>query len=83
MKKRVNVTQKDISEGLREDCFACPIAQAVRRVIGPCRWFAVGNLDVWFGAIPVSLPVEAKKFINRFEGYQKVEPFSFEMEVPN
>jgi len=61
---KIKVTQKDIEKGLRSSCYYCPIYIVYRPDDKRDRY---------------ELPKEARKFIKRFDHYQPVEPFSFEI----
>lgn len=81
---RVDVTQDDIAAGQQCSSFACPIALAARRVLKdpfPC---VGGNVllteDANDGRLP--LPPAARAFIRRFDHAETVEPFSFELTLP-
>jgi hypothetical protein len=82
----VEVTQKHINKGLRNDCRRCPIALALKDaglsdvvvmrsivLIHPRR----GSQYRYSCALPTSV----SQFIESFDSIQGVEPFSFELEV--
>lgn len=78
----VSVTAEDIASGKRYDCEACPIALAVRRVIGPLDIFVcreIGRESIGIHPVP-ALP-EAKAFMDAFDNGEAVAPFSFQLEV--
>ena len=85
--KTINVTQQDIDKGAPCDSESCPIALAVLRAtesdggaFGP--EVAVGPLRVEIGALgEFRLPPVATKFRRRFDAGERVEPFSFEIEL--
>jgi len=76
----IEVTQDDIERGVVADCFRCPIANAVRDVLGPDAVVRVECDFMDIGAKTVKLPIEAMKFIEAFDAEESVEPFSFEVE---
>lgn len=80
---KVEVTAEDIAAGVPSDCQECPIALALKRagVIEPAvakTWFLAGK-----GADMVNLPPLGWSFVIEFDNGRKVEPFSFEIDVPN
>ena len=92
MKITVSVTQEDIERG-REGGFIaqnCPIARALRRARFPDATVGLQFLGdfpdyvVHFqkGGRFRSLPESAQQFAFEFDIGRSVEPFSFELEVP-
>lgn len=86
MIEKITVTQDDI----REACFRrdaedydehceCPIAQAVRRTHPD--WEVLVTYIDGGGQVIINLPLEAQRFIRRFDHEQPVEPFEFEIEI--
>ena len=97
-KVTIEVTDDDISEGVPLLMYSCPIALAAKRinlakVVSVGGHFAyvvsVGGHFVYvrngYSSYPaiVMLPIEAIDFISAFDSNQPVEPFSFEIEVPD
>lgn len=84
-KIRVNVTQKDINEGVAKDCEACPIARALMRAVKRLGATKVmigrGVWDVEFADPSKSLwgymPGEAKQFVSDFDRGYSVLPGRF------
>ena len=78
MKKIINITAKDIKNGKRQDCSACPIALAATRAF---------KIKMGCGAMILSgdevktpnyyLPIKAMRFIKDFDGGKTVAPFKF------
>lgn len=97
MKVNVNVTQKDIDNGMDNNGFLCPISLALRRRINN-RSFVPSTkkslIRIYRGhwtnphcqlvAMPpdVVLPEKATKFINKFDEHETVKPFSFSIDIP-
>ena len=82
MKYTINVTQEDIKLGVPTDECKCPIALACRRAIGmPVR---VDAYAITVSGVTCCLPNEVDSFIQAFDtvGRRAVEPFSFEIELP-
>jgi hypothetical protein len=87
LQKRVliSVTQKDIDEGRINDCVRCPIAQACSRTFG--REYFVTGIDAQPMRTPQGwatrrLPRSARRFIQSYDRFRKVEPFRFYLENP-
>ena len=80
----VNVTQKDIDEGVAEDCYACPIALAAMRATG-CKGAGVSPyyLRLFYDNEEASyrLPRAAERFVLDFDEGKPVEPFSFTVTI--
>jgi hypothetical protein len=81
----VPVTQSDIDNGIRADCWQCPVALALWRVTG-WKWHISGYT---VGAFPIArkqalcdLPLPVWEFIDRFDTDKTVLPFEFRMQVP-
>lgn len=80
----VNVTEEDIKEGIKEDCWRCPIARAINRAL-PDGWVCdVSNYKVTLikNLCPVEvhpLPWVARGFISMFDSGNVVEPITFEL----
>lgn len=83
----VDVTQKDILNGLRGCRWHCPVALALQRV-WDCTAH-VGNTVAWRDDLPynkrVPLPNEVKDFVKNFDRYgiPGVGPIKFTLEVPD
>lgn len=86
MKKRIYVTKKNIEDGqavrLRcpNRCSTCPVTLALRK-----HWpKATSALSVWYkrsGGKKYPLPEIASRFIIRADLGERLEPFSFTVEV--
>lgn len=97
----VEVTEKDIADGLCSDAFGCPVALAIRRAIGiptpvpidqlmknPTVGVTGKNAYVWHehsvGDRPaIPLPKDAEAFVDDFDHQRTVQPFTFQIEIPN
>lgn len=82
----VTVTQEDIDKAERGTGWACPVARAMQRAGVPDpyagkMWLSQnGSLD---GADALcETPAEVATFIDRYDRYLPVEPFSFEIPDP-
>lgn len=84
----IDVTQKDIDNGIREDCVDCPIVLAARRATG--REFvmvAESVIDLFVGGYreknivaTAKMPRTAINFIADFDREKSVTPFTFTAE---
>lgn len=91
MKVTIDVMQDDIDNGEPGEGCACPVYLAIARAVPAADHFAVGVEHVHFydsaehdncvGA--ADLPGVAQGFIGRFDNAHSVEPFSFELDVPD
>lgn len=83
IKVPVEVTEEDITGGVRASACVCPIALALHRQ--GFRGHVVGDKDViadYAGneaIVRYDLPSSAQRFIKKFDTRRRVEPFSFEM----
>lgn len=86
MKYLVQVSTKDIQEGIKESCLFCPVAIAVNRAMKKTenlfsRAWLVGSNDLTFQGKKYSLPKAAVNAIADFDNGRLVAPFSFEIEI--
>lgn len=84
MIKTINVTQKHIDKGLRNNCQACPVALALREQT-PYVNCMLDSSSIFWGdkdATYSKVPYNVKTFIHNFDGIFGVEPFSFNIEMP-
>ena len=84
---KIEVTAEDIANGRRAHDNSCPVALAIGRTLHRENAVSVVSTDVQiFNAAPfaeveqATFPKEVTKFIKRFDGGKKVEPFTFEIE---
>lgn len=83
---KIEVTSRDISEGKRDNAESCPIALAclMAGLTSP-RVKSTEVLVIGFGfdlpGVNIPLPIEAQRFIARFDAGLKVEAFTFELPV--
>lgn len=80
----VQVTQKDINDGRRRDCYECPIARALKRVLRPGVYVAVKFSEFCLNTCSnnYKLPREACDFIDKFDDRLEVFPFKFTVDIP-
>jgi hypothetical protein len=87
MKHKIEVTQDDINNGIRNDCDRCPVALAISRALPACR-VSVYPDEVEIVRQPGVIsqhepPSEVTTFVNRFDNPSNIaviSPFSFEMD---
>jgi hypothetical protein len=83
----VQVTQEDIAQGLAGDCEECPIALAIYRALSATTGVRVGTGGVTLyrdhANAMLALPVAASRFICWFDHDDVVEPFEFELDIPD
>lgn len=89
MRVRIDVTEGDIARGARCVGTRCAVALAVRRAF-PEYGFVIAGPGVITahnlprpGGFTVKTPPAVSDFIGKFDGLLRVEPFSFEIEVPD
>jgi hypothetical protein len=87
---RVEVTQQDISEGAPQNCYLCPVVQAVMRAAQArtiifssksCLIYTGDQRDK--GWARVELSPAASEFIARFDHGEPCVPFAFELDFPS
>ncbi len=83
MKITIAVTQGDIDDGCRGNAVACPVARAAARILD-ARHLSVRTkvLEFTEPLLLIPLPAAAVKFIRQFDSRAHVEPFSFDVNVP-
>lgn len=82
---RVEVTAEDIEEGEPQESAACPIALACKRagLVMPTFWPSDSKLCFGGGERQfVYLPEMCGAFARAFDSFARVEPFSFDLELP-
>lgn len=80
----VKVTQEHIGAGVAESCRSCPVALALQDAGYPRA--VVANFIFLDAHDPDSrllrTPASVVRFVHRFDSGQTVEPFEFQLEVP-
>ncbi len=76
---RVNVTAKDIQEGIKQSCTSCPIARAISRLVDSGDKVEIFSDNAKIGEQSYPLPQCATDFIWRFDHYQSVWPLKFQL----
>ena len=83
----IEVTQEDISNGVRGFCSLCPIARALKRTFPEWDCIVQGNnfefrqINSPYEVVYMKTSNEVRKFISRFDRYFSVFPFSFAIEM--
>lgn len=86
---RIEVTAKDIIYGDRWSPSTCPIARAARRAgvrgarVGSVALEAENHLLLRDASLVASLPDPARAFVKRFDEGMTVEPFAFDVSLPD
>ncbi len=81
----VEVLDEDIKKGDHDDCHNCALARAIKRRVAPYfrRNVSVGSNQISVGiAAGQELPSECIDWIRRFDDGEKVEPFRFQIILP-
>lgn len=85
MKIRVQVKQDHIDRGERDCASSCAVALALLEGVPGIEDVKVDGCDMVFnvGDLTYSLftPDHVTEFIERFDGYQEVEPIDFEIDL--
>lgn len=81
----IEVLKEDIRYGNQDDCHQCALARAIKRHVAP--YFrpdlSVGSQSFSVGiAASQELPTECVEWIRRFDEGEKVEPFRFQISLP-
>lgn len=83
-KIKIEVTKDDIAKGMRSNGCACPIALAIKRTLH-CSAVEVNYGDSFISKngdiYELILPNIAYEFIELFDDFAIVEPFSFDLEM--
>ena len=84
---RIEVTQRDIDFGRKEESTLCPVALAIKRQLVNVDSVSVGVTHLLYhiqgdeDMTEVLLPPEVKHFVNRFDYGHEVFPFEFEISI--
>lgn len=75
----IEVTQEDIDKGIEASPESCAIARAVKRTMGDHPSVHSTEIDVTINKklYNYDLPKKAQTFIEKFDDYKVVKPFSF------
>lgn len=90
---RIDVTNADISNGVRLECTSCPVALAIDKLLKPIFQASVhsGYIILYRhefhnyndAEVIGSLDKSVRSFIKRFDINGYVEPFTFELDIPD
>jgi len=81
----IDVTEKDLIEGVRGYCKGCPVALAAMRATGGHVWVATTTISLirdgshYSNSFP--LPIFVSRNIRLFDEGCAVSPFSFKMDL--
>jgi hypothetical protein len=85
----VSVTAGHIAKGVRDSCWLCPVALAVKEAFPDAELVAVDSAHITMGGGPlrggrteIDLPDAATRFIEAFDLGDPVGPFTFELDYP-
>lgn len=84
----INVTSEDISRGEPKNARCCPVAIAIGRHANWATEVTVDRYEIGFEtdinceSELVSTPAEASEFIKDFDAGMPVQPFSFNLDIP-
>lgn len=73
---KVRVTAKDIEAGSRGMAFSCPVARAVKRLLGVALRVDCQQMG-WYSGHLYELPADARDWVSDFDGGHAVKPFTF------
>lgn len=86
MKLKINVTKTDILKGKQCETGyssnSCPVYQALKRRGVKILSVATTNFSLKSTYERFPLPDKARDFISEFDWQQRVNPFSFEIDIP-
>lgn len=82
---KISVTQEHIGNGVPGSCDFCPIALAIVSTLGyrPHGLEVSGNYIEMEGERPRATSAAMKEFIDAFDDGLPVQPFEFELVVPD
>lgn len=85
---RINVTQKDIDEGIQFDCENCAIARACKRQLKERKFVGIqfyehkAAIRVGGRFSGIELPQKVDEFVRQFDNNKKkVKPISFNITI--
>jgi hypothetical protein len=84
----IHVTETDIRNGVQLVCIWCPLALSLKRYVNKRYSVFVHDDHVNIANLerldipPIPLTDEAKAFVDAFDHSQHVEPFSFQLDIP-
>lgn len=84
---KIQVTQEDINNGIKFKCESCPVALAIKRLLKPNVKVLVGDIisfmtndsSEWKDVVT---PERVWDFLVQFDNKRPVQPFSFELDIP-
>ena len=88
MTTKIRVTQRHIDSGVSGGSTSCPVALAVREVLGVDADVSVGSYTLGYRPKNrldyrlLDLPTRVTDFISRFDKGLEVDPFEFELPGP-
>ena len=84
---KVEVTQRHINSGLKRDCNKCPVALVLKEIFPNASRIIVGGFAIDMYALGEeyfhNFPDSVGNFTLAFDDGKEVEPFAFEIDVPD
>lgn len=87
---KIDVTEQDIQDGMKDDIYSCPIALAATRVLKKRKGLivvvknkSISFWDDYTDIQKITLPKNAQNFIDKLDSEKKVKPFSFTIKYEN
>jgi hypothetical protein len=86
---KINVTQEMIDQGCRGGIRTCPVARAIKAVVYTYLYVTVSGYEFFIGKSPDAdnyegtIPDDIADKIFGFDNYSVMEPFSFDLEIPD
>jgi hypothetical protein len=80
---KIQLLQDDIDKGLPARSAFCPVARAIRRACPKIKQVNVGCSRIRLGdGQYITTPPEVCNFISAFDRHKPVEPFEFDLDIP-
>lgn len=81
---RIEVKQRHIQDGVKGECFMCPVALAVTEITHCMTRVGTEFIKVYDEPFQkFEMPAEVAKFIEEFDDGDSVQPFSFDLPLLN
>src|ERR1700733_8349347 len=93
-KVKIEVTEKDIRNGVCADTERCAVTKAIKRAI-PKTWVSVDDMIIEVGQQRIDTPAKVAKFVGAYDRLAidkkpprgtklvgKLKPFSFVLKIP-
>lgn len=77
----IDVMEIDIKRSRRNDPYRCPVARAIRHVLKKNLFSVAVVAGIRVGNKSTAMPKRVLRFIQKFDRYEPVKPFSFRLPV--